>query len=156
MTLSTLWVCRLIWAMNAQISLNTHSIDKVIFSSSIRKYRKSYCTTPWSWPWWLNWICVRLVIRRLRVRPLLGRQHHFMEIDHETFSTVILSLLLIQRKHFLSLRVAFSEKKVNTVEIQTSLGPWKFVLDMGSSSHWELIIAPGQEVNGDNLGMSYQ
>ena len=26
----------------------------------------------------------------------LGRQHSFMEIDHEIFSTVILSLLLIQ------------------------------------------------------------
>ena len=28
--------------------------------------------------------------------PHLGRQHSFMEIDHEIFSTVILSLLLIQ------------------------------------------------------------
>ena len=26
----------------------------------------------------------------------------------------------------------------------------QFVLDMGRSSHWELIIAPGQEANGDN------
>ena len=32
---------------------------------------------------------------------------------------------------------------------------WKFVLDMGSLSHWGLIIAPGQEANGDNLGMSH-
>ena len=28
--------------------------------------------------------------------PRRGRQHSFMEIDHEIFSTVILSLLLIQ------------------------------------------------------------
>ena len=28
--------------------------------------------------------------------PRLGRQHSFVEIDHEIFSTVILSLLLIQ------------------------------------------------------------
>ena len=28
--------------------------------------------------------------------PCLGRQHSFVEIDHEIFSTVILSLLLIQ------------------------------------------------------------
>ena len=28
--------------------------------------------------------------------PLRGRQHSFMEIDHEIFSTVILSLPLIQ------------------------------------------------------------
>ena len=32
---------------------------------------------------------------------------------------------------------------------RTSLEPWKFVLDMGNSNHWELIIAPGQEENGD-------
>ena len=31
-----------------------------------------------------------------RFNPHLGRQHSFMEIDHEIFSTVILSLLLIQ------------------------------------------------------------
>ena len=34
---------------------------------------------------------------------------------------------------------------------QTSLGPWKFVRDMGSSSHRGVIIVPGQEANGDNL-----
>ena len=32
------------------------------------------------------------------------------------------------------------------------LGPWKFVRDVGSSSHWGLIMKPGQEANGDNLG----
>ena len=36
---------------------------------------------------------------------------------------------------------------------RASLGPWIFVLDIGSSSHSGLIIAPGQEANGDNLGM---
>ena len=40
--------------------------------------------------------CVGLVIRRLQVRPLPGRQHSFMEIDHEIFSMVILSFPLIQ------------------------------------------------------------
>ena len=35
---------------------------------------------------------------------------------------------------------------------RTSLGPWKFVQDMGSSSQCELIMKPGQEANGDNLG----
>ena len=38
----------------------------------------------------------RLKIRRLRVQPLPGRQHSFVEIDHEILSTVILSLPLIQ------------------------------------------------------------
>ena len=35
---------------------------------------------------------------------------------------------------------------------QTSLGQWKFVRDMGSSSHRRLIMAPVQEANSDNLG----
>ena len=39
---------------------------------------------------------------------------------------------------------------------QTSLGPWKFVLDMGSLGHWGLFIVPGQEANGNNLGMSFR
>ena len=47
-------------------------------------------------PWWLSWVCVRLVIRKLRVRPPPSRQHSFIEMDHEIFSTVILSLPLIQ------------------------------------------------------------
>ena len=34
--------------------------------------------------------------RRSRVQPCRGRQHSFVEIDHEIFSTVILSLPLIQ------------------------------------------------------------
>ena len=34
---------------------------------------------------------------------------------------------------------------------RTSLGPWKFVREMGSSSQWDLIMAPGQEANGNNL-----
>ena len=38
---------------------------------------------------------VRLETRRSRVQPRRGRQHSFMEIDHEIFSTVILSLPLI-------------------------------------------------------------
>ena len=38
---------------------------------------------------------------------------------------------------------------------QKSLEPCKFVLDIGSSSHSRLIIAPGQEANRYNLGMSF-
>ena len=40
--------------------------------------------------------------------------------------------------------------------IRTSLGLWKFVLDIGSSSQWEVIKAPGQEADMDILGMSFQ
>ena len=39
---------------------------------------------------------VRLETRRSWVQARQGRQHSFVEIDHEIFSTVILSLLLIQ------------------------------------------------------------
>ena len=47
-------------------------------------------------PWWLSWMRVRLVIRRLHARTPPGRQHSFVKIDHEIFSTVIFSLRLIQ------------------------------------------------------------
>ena len=47
-------------------------------------------------PWWLSWMRVRMVIRRLRVQPPPGQQHSFVEVAHEIFSTVILSLPLIQ------------------------------------------------------------
>ena len=52
--------------------------------------------TPISQPWWLSWMRIRQVIRRLQVRPPPGWQYSFVEIDHEIFSTVILSLPLIQ------------------------------------------------------------
>ena len=39
---------------------------------------------------------VRLETRKSRVQPRRGRQHSFVEIDHEIFSMVILSLPLIQ------------------------------------------------------------
>ena len=37
-----------------------------------------------------------------------------------------------------------------------SLGLQKFVQDTGSSSHWGLIMVPGQKTNDDNLGKSFQ
>ena len=39
---------------------------------------------------------------------------------------------------------------------RTSLGPWKFIRNMGSLSHWGLIMAPVQEANSDNLGKSFR
>ena len=48
----------------------------------------------------LSWICCPLNITSqypMKDIPIWrGRQHSFVEIDHEIFSTVILSLLLIQ------------------------------------------------------------
>ena len=40
---------------------------------------------------------VWLLIRRLRVQSQLGRQHSFIEIDHEIFSTVIPSFLWFKK-----------------------------------------------------------
>ena len=47
-------------------------------------------------PLWLYPMHVQLVIRSLRVQSHRVWQHSFVEIDHEIFSMVILSLLLIQ------------------------------------------------------------
>ena len=41
------------------------------------------------------------VVRRLQVLPPPGQQHSFVEIDHEIFATVILSLPLIQEGQLL-------------------------------------------------------
>ena len=38
---------------------------------------------------------------------------------------------------------------------RTSLGPWNFVLDIGSSSHSGLTIGSDQEANGDNFRISF-
>ena len=37
----------------------------------------------------VSWMHGGLVIKRLRVQPLPGQQHSFVEIDHELFSMVI-------------------------------------------------------------------
>ena len=42
-----------------------------------------------------------------------------------------------------------------TSVVRTSLGPWKFIREMGSSNHRGLVMAPCQEANGDNLGKSF-
>ena len=55
-----------------------------------------------------------------------------------------------------ALNINCSENKYTRISMTgTSFGSWKIVRDMGSSSHWRLIIVPDQEANGDNLGMSF-
>ena len=39
---------------------------------------------------------------------------------------------------------------------RTSLGTWKFVLDMGSLNHWGLTLAPCQQVNGHVFSTFYK
>ena len=48
-------------------------------------------------PRWLSWMrCLTGDQEVVGSTPLRGRQHSFVEIDHEIFSTIILSLPLIQ------------------------------------------------------------
>ena len=81
--------------------------------------KKNICTarlksTLWfGQPWLLSWMHIRLVIWRLRVRPLPGLQHSFVETDHEIFSTVVLSLSLIQER-----QLSVSGKRMCTVLVK--------------------------------------
>ena len=68
---------------------------------------------------WLSWMRVRLVIRRLLIRPPPGQQHSFVEIDHEIISTVILSLPLIQEG-----QLSFSSERMCTILVKRSVKVW--------------------------------
>ena len=59
---------------------------------------------------------VRLETRRSPVQPRRGRQHSFVEIDHEIFSMVILSLLLIQEGQLSVSGEKMCTKLVNRLE----------------------------------------
>ena len=65
-----------------------------IWFSYFPHFQQVNFTSCLSQPRWLNWMCV--LTRSLQVRPPLDGQHSFEEIDHEIFSSVILSLLLFQ------------------------------------------------------------
>ena len=55
-------------------------------------------------------------------------------------------------------RQNFSQKTTysRTLMAWTSLGLWKSVWDMSSSSHWGLIMMPGQEANSNILMKAFQ
>ena len=59
------------------------------------KHAEMYLWSIGRWPRWLSRMCVWLLTRWSQVWVSPG-QHTFVERDHEIFSTVILSLLLIQ------------------------------------------------------------
>ena len=50
---------------------------------------------------------------------------------------------------------AANYKYSRTSMARTSLGPWKFVRDIGSSGHWGWIMTQGQEANGNKLGVFF-
>ena len=62
----------------------------------------------------LSGMHVRLVIRRLCIRPQQSRQHSFVKIDHEIFSMIILSLPLIQEG-----QLSVSGKRMCTVLVNS-------------------------------------
>ena len=62
-----------------------------------------------------------------------------------------------QRRTFTE-ETTFNGQQKNTAELQCleyPLGPQKIFRDMGSSSHWGLIMVPGQEANSDNFGVFF-
>ena len=81
------------------------------------------------------WILRLLMIEELLIGLVLWR----------TFTSLILIM-----KYYICIFI-YSR----TFMARTSLGPWKFVRDMGSSSHWGFIMAPCQVANGDNFGKSF-
>ena len=62
---------------------------------------------------------VRLVIRRLQLLPQPDRQHYFMEIDHEIFSMVILSVPLIEEEQLSVSRERMCTILVNRLSLST-------------------------------------
>ena len=77
------------------LSTLTHFELRHFLSSNITVYREQvHC--PLSRPWWRSWMRIRLETRKSRVRSPPRSATFFVEIDHEIFSTVILSLPLIQ------------------------------------------------------------
>ena len=79
----------IIWPMK---DCSFSSICKILYTCSCQ---------PANWPRWLSWMRRPTGDQEVagstpHAPPPRGRQHSFVEIDHEIFSTVILSLLLIQ------------------------------------------------------------
>ena len=73
---------------------------------------------------------------------------------HERGLSKTTAFVLLTPVH--DLHNCFSGRKYSRTSMtRTSLGPWKIVRYMGSSSHWGVAMAPGQEANGDNLGKSF-
>ena len=75
---------------------SSHSSCENMSEKTIKSWTKRYHTYEIAGLGGSVGCTVWLETRRSRVRPRRGRQHSFVEIDHEIFSTVILSLPLIQ------------------------------------------------------------
>ena len=89
-------------------------------------------------------------------------QRNFAHVEGKSNSNVvrILNSVLfkVTRRKWYEMNLVLLMISLFTVKhgSTSSLGPWKCNLDMGSSSHWGLIIASGQEANGNNLVASFR
>ena len=95
----------LAWTLDSTFEIRSKKRGPVEIKKKDTKKTMTIC---WRWLIWMvlpSWStierylqmkCVRLVIWRLRVRPPAGRQHSIVKIYHVIFSTVILSLPLLQ------------------------------------------------------------
>ena len=77
------------------------------------------------------------MIKRLRALPLPGRQHSFLEIDHEIFSGIILSLPLIQEE-----QLSVTGEKICTILVKRledqacPVKMWLGKLTVLNMTHW--------------------
>ena len=97
------------------------------------------------------WICASVHFRLARPNYSYSRCIHRCQLNAKDESSFLKVLWLFQTFILDPLKTQMQSNCMT----KTSLGPWKLVLNMGSSSHWELIIARCQEANSDNLGMPF-
>ena len=101
------------------------------------------------------WYVEVRISRSVSVSPL---EFEITRVHCTCVSLIYITFLFVQvqllgrTRHFFFILSSYSRISM----ARTSLGPWKFVRDMGSSSHWGLIMAPVQEANSDDLGKSFR
>ena len=90
---------------------------------------------------------------KIRKFNIFGWKKHFIYSYSSPINTYMVCLISESELFaILSALYRTSSSYCKTLMARTALGPWKFIRDMGSSSHWGLIMAPGQEANVDNSG----
>ena len=119
--------------------------------------------------WQFVW-CLFFYVCNFRTLSLSYSQHiHKMYCNLFSWHIVISKVVFFEWSNYVNSIEVFLGKNnirmnenwclffINTVEpmARTPFGPWKSVRDMGSSSHWGLIMVPGQKQNNDNLWIFY-
>ena len=122
--------------------------------------------------WTFSLRCISMSVKRFHVlatyssRRLNNYLHYFNQIIYMNKMTLVPSNCTMMRagvglktaRSSICLEVTpdcNSSLYSRTSMAQTSWLHWKFVLDIGSSGNWGLIIASGQEAYEDNFGMVF-